>query len=181
LRETRIQRASPRAAGRSRSRLQRSACRSSARARSSVLVAGHRLDELALLLRALQKGEQHEALDESKHVHGGAAGHLLVQLGGHGIVFGDGKVAVQPGEVDGAHVDGLALGRGETRRGVNGHGDTSRVGKDEVGGRRERRFLGRVGRRGWDDLAARGNGIPQQQQRVVGCCHFCLVVGLRAR
>lgn len=43
-------------------------------------------------------------------MHGGVAGHLLVELGGDGIVLGDGDVVVQPGKVDAAQVDGLALG-----------------------------------------------------------------------
>lgn len=99
---------------------------------SSVLIARQRLDELGLVPGTLEPSHQVKALNKRTAVDGGGAGHFLVELLGSGIVGGDGDVPIDPGEIDAAQANLLALGRKEARLGIDGDGDAGRMHKYEV-------------------------------------------------
>jgi len=167
LRETRVQSTATRTTQGSANNLRCSASSGGTGIRGSILLARQGLDELALLTGALKEGEQNEALDEGEHVDGSTAGHLFVELGRNGVVLGDGEVAIDPSKVDAAQVYGLAFGRREARGCIDGQSDAVWMGENQVSGGRERCFFIRVGRRSRDDIAAAGDGLPKEQQRVL--------------
>lgn len=149
-------------------RLPRRDLRARSRARG---VRGKGADVLALLGRALEPGDEIEALYEGEVLDCAAgaigSGEGAVEREGCGVVVGDGDFALQPGEVDGAQVDGGG-GGGETRWGREGEGRGG-VGEVEVlgGGEGEVGGGGSGGGEGGERGGVGGDGLAEEEERVL--------------
>lgn len=129
---------------------------------------GERFDELAFLLAALEPCHELEAL-EKREVRDGAIAEGL----GLADVVGDGVLAVQPREEDGAEVDGRAVGLVEAGGGGEEVGLQGGMGEEEVGGGGEGDGGGgaRVGgerRVGETRGGGGGDGEAEEGERVCG-------------